>query len=172
MSDAGTPAISDPGAVLVRAVQAAGLRVMPIPGASSVTAALSASGVLTTEMGNGVAGMAGGWFFAGFLSAKGRERQQALAALQAENRAVVLLEAPHRIVALCEALASQMGERHITLARELTKQFESIITIPAAEIILLGCSVQTAVVSLQFMRLCGFFSHTSKSFRKHLHPDR
>lgn len=131
VSDAGTPAISDPGAVLVRAVQAAGLRVMPIPGASSVTAALSASGVLTTEMGNGVAG---GWVFAGFLPAKGSERQQALAALQTENRAVVLLEAPHRIVALCEALASQMGERHITLARELTKQFESIVTMPAAEL--------------------------------------
>lgn len=134
VSDAGTPAISDPGVVLVRAVQAAGLRVMPIPGASSVTAALSASGVLTTEMGNGVAGMAGGWVFAGFLPAKGRERQQALVALQAENRAVILLEAPHRIVALCEALASQMGERHITLARELTKQFESIVTMPAAEL--------------------------------------
>ena len=110
VSDAGTPAISDPGARLVQAVQAAGLRVMPIPGASSVIAALSASGADTVEAASGVAGVDGGWVFAGFLPAKGRERQQALQALQAERRTVVLLEAPHRITALCAELAA-CGDR-------------------------------------------------------------
>lgn len=133
VSDAGTPAISDPGARLVHAVHAAGLRVMPIPGPSSVLAALSASGADTTEAASGVAGANGGWLFAGFLPAKGRERQQMLAALQAERRAVVLLEAPHRIAALCAELAA-LGERPVTLARELTKQFETIVTLPAAKL--------------------------------------
>ena len=95
VSDAGTPAISDPGARLVQAVQAAGLRVMPIPGASSVIAALSASGADTVEAASGVAGVDGGWVFAGFLPAKGRERQQALQALQAERRTVSLRCVPN-----------------------------------------------------------------------------
>lgn len=130
VSDAGTPAISDPGAHLVQAVQAAGLRVMPLPGASSVVTALCASGAVTTAMGNGVAGAEGGWVFAGFLPAKGKERQQALAALQDEKRALVLLEAPHRIGALCKELAL-LQDRPVTVARELSKQFESIVTMPA-----------------------------------------
>ena len=130
VSDAGTPAISDPGARLVQAVQLAGLRAMPIPGASSVITALSVSGVDTVERGNGVAGAEGGWLFAGFLPSKGRERQQALAALLMQRRAVVLLEAPHRIGALCQELAA-LGQRPVTLARELTKQFESVHTLPA-----------------------------------------
>ena len=130
VSDAGTPAISDPGARLVQAVQLAGLRTMPIPGASSVITALSVSGADTVERGNGVAGADGGWLFAGFLPSKGRERQQALAALLAQRRAVVLLEAPHRIGALCQELAA-FGQRPVTLARELTKQFESVHTLPA-----------------------------------------
>ena len=130
VSDAGTPAISDPGARLVQAVQFAGLRAMPIPGASSVITALSISGADTAERGNGVAGAEGGWLFAGFLPSKGRERQQALAALLRQRRAVVLLEAPHRIGALCQELAA-LGQRPVTLARELTKQFESVHTLPA-----------------------------------------
>lgn len=133
VSDAGTPAISDPGARLVQAAQAAGLRVMPIPGPSSVLAALSVSGADTAEAASGVAGANGGWLFAGFLPAKGRERQQMLESLRAERRTVVLLEAPHRIAALCAELAA-LGGRTITLARELTKQFESIVTLPAAEL--------------------------------------
>ncbi len=130
VSDAGTPAISDPGARLVQAVHLAGLRTMPIPGASSVITALSVSGADTVERGNGVAGADGGWLFAGFLPSKGRERQQALAALLAQCRAFVLLEAPHRIGALCQELAA-FGQRPVTLARELTKQFESVHTLPA-----------------------------------------
>ena len=123
VSDAGTPAISDPGARLVAAVAAAGYRVMPLPGASSVTALLSASG-MTGE---------GGFVFTGFLSSKATERQRAIDTLMGETRAVVLLEAPHRIEALAQAL-SQLGSRLITVGRELTKQFETVHTLPAHQL--------------------------------------
>ena len=123
VSDAGTPAISDPGARLVAAVAAAGYRVMPLPGASSVTALLSASG-MTGE---------GGFVFTGFLSSKATERQRAIDTLMGESRAVVLLEAPHRIEALAQAL-SQLGSRLITVGRELTKQFETVHTVPAHQL--------------------------------------
>jgi len=120
VSDAGTPAISDPGARLVAAVRQAGFRVLPLPGASSVTTALSASGMTGED----------GFVFAGFLPSKSGERQQAVQDLAQESRAVVLLEAPHRIEALAQALAV-LGERRVTLGRELTKQFEQIETLPA-----------------------------------------
>jgi 16S rRNA (cytidine1402-2'-O)-methyltransferase len=123
VSDAGTPAISDPGARLVAAVRQAGYRVLPLPGASSVTTALSASG-MTGEQG---------FVFAGFLPSKSGERQQAVQALAQESRAVVLLEAPHRIEALAQALAV-LGERRVTLGRELTKQFEQIETLAAEDL--------------------------------------
>ena len=123
VSDAGTPAISDPGARLVAAVRQAGFRVMPLPGASSVTTALSASG-MTGD---------GGFVFAGFLSSKASERQLAVQHLAQESRAVVLLEAPHRIEALALALAA-LGPRRVTLGRELTKQFEQIETLPAQDL--------------------------------------
>jgi 16S rRNA (cytidine1402-2'-O)-methyltransferase len=123
VSDAGTPAISDPGARLVAAVRQAGFRVMPLPGASSVTTALSAAG-MTGD---------GGFVFAGFLSSKATERQLAVQQLAQESRAVVLLEAPHRIEALAQALAV-LGPRRVTLGRELTKQFEQIETLPAQDL--------------------------------------
>ena len=123
VSDAGTPAISDPGARLVAAVRQAGFRVMPLPGASSVTTALSASGMTGDS----------GFVFAGFLSSKATERQLAVQKLAQESRAVVLLEAPHRIEALAQALAV-LGKRPITLGRELTKQFEQIETLPAQDL--------------------------------------
>ncbi len=122
-SDAGTPGISDPGARLAAAVQAAGLRVVPLPGASSVTAVLSVAGS-TGE---------GGFVFAGFLPAKAGERDAAVAALAQEARAVVLLEAPHRIEALARSLA-QLGPRPLTVGRELTKQFEQVATLPCADV--------------------------------------
>ncbi len=123
VSDAGTPAISDPGARLVAAVRQAGFRVMPLPGASSVTTALSASG-MTGDVG---------FVFAGFLSSKATERQLAVQQLAQESRAVVLLEAPHRIEALAQALAV-LGQRRVSLGRELTKQFEQIETLPAQDL--------------------------------------
>jgi 16S rRNA (cytidine1402-2'-O)-methyltransferase len=122
MSDAGTPGISDPGARLVAACHAAGLRVMPLPGASSVITALSAAGVCDD----------GAFVFQGFLPARGQERQTALHGLAAEQRTVVLLEAPHRIASLCTDLAT-LGTRPVTLARELTKQYEDVVTLPASQ---------------------------------------
>lgn len=122
VSDAGTPGISDPGAILAEVVSQAGYRILPLPGASSVTAALSAAGLTGPH--------AHGYVFAGFLPAKGKVRQEAVAQLASEPRAVVLLESPHRILDLAQALSS-LQERPITLAREITKQFEQIHTLAA-----------------------------------------
>ncbi len=124
VSDAGTPAVSDPGARLVAACAAAGQRVVPLPGASSVTTAISATGLAGD----------GGFVFAGFLPAKAGERASAVDALSREARPVVLLEAPHRINALAESLHT-LGERRVTLARELTKQFEQIVTLACRELL-------------------------------------
>ena len=127
VSDAGTPGVSDPGARLVAAVHAAGLRALPLPGASSVTAALSVAGAVAPAQGEA------GFVFAGFLPPKSAERQRAVATLAQEPRSVVLLEAPHRIADLAQALAV-LGARPVTLARELTKQFEEIATLPAQDL--------------------------------------
>lgn len=123
VSDAGTPAVSDPGARLVRQVQAAGLRVMPLPGASSVTALLSACGSITTDTS--------GFVFLGFLPSKVAERERAVHSISLDGRTQVLLEAPHRIEALAQALAI-LGDRMVTVGRELTKQFEEIATLSAS----------------------------------------
>ncbi|MDD5028615.1 MAG: 16S rRNA (cytidine(1402)-2'-O)-methyltransferase [Rhodoferax sp.] len=127
VSDAGTPAISDPGARLVAAVTQAGLRVLPLPGASSVTTVLSVAGLATPTAPD-----AQGFVFAGFLPSKASERAAAVQALANEARAVVLLEAPHRIEALALALAP-LGQRALTVGRELTKQFEDVKTLTAAD---------------------------------------
>ncbi|MDZ5458147.1 16S rRNA (cytidine(1402)-2'-O)-methyltransferase [Azohydromonas lata] len=123
VSDAGTPAVSDPGAVLVAAVREAGYRVVPIPGASSAVTALSAAGDARTS----------GFTFVGFLPAKGAERKAALQALAAQPQAQVLFEAPHRVQTLAAELAQAMPQRQLSCCRELTKQFESIHTLAAAE---------------------------------------
>jgi len=125
VSDAGTPGISDPGARLVAQLRKDHVRVVPLPGASSVTTLLSAAGVDDST--------AAGFVFIGFLPAKATERAAALQSLQQQARAVVLLEAPHRIAALAQALAA-WGNRTVTIGRELTKQFEDIHTLPAAEL--------------------------------------
>lgn len=127
VSDAGTPGISDPGARLVAAVQAQGLRSLPLPGASSVTALLSVSGASPDRS------FGQGFVFQGFLPSKAAERERAVHSLAVQTRAVVLLEAPHRIEALLQAL-SALGDRLITLGRELTKQFEEIVTLPAQQL--------------------------------------
>ncbi len=124
VSDAGTPGLSDPGAVLVAAVRAAGYRVLPIPGASAALAAISVAG----EVGSPA------FAFAGFLPAAPGERTQALTALLARPEAQVVFEAPHRIEALCRALGDAAPRRTVTLCRELTKQFETIVTLPASEL--------------------------------------
>ncbi len=127
VSDAGTPGVSDPGARLVAAVRAGQLQVLPVPGPSSITAALSVAGA---DMGGADHP---GFVFAGFLGSKAQERAASVAALAAEPRVVVLLEAPHRIAALADALTA-LGPRPLTVARELTKQFEEVTTLPAAEL--------------------------------------
>jgi len=126
VSDAGTPAISDPGARLVAGVRQAGIKVVPLPGASSVTTALSVAGITPDAQ------QQGGFVFAGFLSSKTTERDHAVQALASDARAVVLLEAPHRIEALAQALAV-LGQRQLTVGRELTKQFEDITTLAAQD---------------------------------------
>ena len=124
VSDAGTPAVSDPGAALVAAVRAAGLACMPIPGASSAVTALSAAGDAEAR----------GFAFIGFLPAKAGERDALLAALaQRHGESLVLFEAPHRIAAVLDALAAALPARRLTIARELTKRFEEIATLDARD---------------------------------------
>lgn len=123
VSDAGTPAVSDPGARLVAAVRAAGQTVVPIPGASAVTTALSAAGVES-----------GTWLFHGFLPPKSGARRGQLQTLAALPTALVFYEAPHRIEETLADMAAVLDDaREVTLARELTKRFESIITLPLRE---------------------------------------
>jgi 16S rRNA (cytidine1402-2'-O)-methyltransferase len=126
-SDAGTPALSDPGAVLVAAVAAAGHAVVPIPGASSAAAALSVAG--------DAAGRAAalGFRFVGFAPTKGRERADALARLAADDCTQIVFEAPHRVASLARDLAELAPQRRITVCRELTKQFESVVTMASAD---------------------------------------
>jgi 16S rRNA (cytidine1402-2'-O)-methyltransferase len=124
ISDAGTPAVSDPGAALVAAAQAAGYRTIPIPGASSAVAALSVAGDVT-----GAA-----FTFIGFLPARGGDRLKALKALAANRSTQVLFEAPHRIADLARSLADLCGDRPVTTCRELTKQFETVATMAASHL--------------------------------------
>jgi 16S rRNA (cytidine1402-2'-O)-methyltransferase len=120
VSDAGTPGVSDPGAKLVEGVRSAGFRVVPLPGASSITTLLSVAGITQSDH----------FTFMGFLPTKAMERDAAILKLQALTGSIVLLEAPHRILAVAKAL-SILGDRSITVGRELTKQFEEIATFPA-----------------------------------------
>lgn len=116
VSDAGTPLISDPGYRLVQAALAAGITVVPIPGASAVIAALSVSGMATDRFS-----------FEGFLPAKQGARQEQLRSLGIESRTLVFYEAPHRIKASLKDVVLILGaERQVTLARELTKRFEQV----------------------------------------------
>jgi len=116
VTDAGTPAVSDPGARVVAAVRAAGLTVIPIPGANAAVAALSAAGFNTPH-----------FLFYGFLPAKGGERRTALQSLLALTYTLVFYEAPHRVADTVADLVTVFGDtREIVFARELTKTFEEI----------------------------------------------
>ena len=124
ISDAGTPLVSDPGFILVRAAREAGLKVIPVPGASSILAALSCSGLPTDR-----------FVFEGFLPAKAGTRQNRLQALSMETRTLVFFEAPHRILACLEDMQAAFGEsRRATLARELTKTYETFLSGTLAEL--------------------------------------
>lgn len=115
VSDAGTPGISDPGAVVVTILREAGIKVVPIPGASAVITALSAAGITTN-----------GFYFHGFLPASGAQRRKALENLKSLTVTLVFYEAPHRVLESVADMAALLGaERRLTIARELTKTFET-----------------------------------------------
>lgn len=122
VSDAGTPAISDPGALVVEAAHAAGIRVVPVPGANAAVAAYSASGFLADR-----------FLFAGFLPASAGARRKALTALDMACP-IILYEAPHRVLDTVADLCTAFGAaREIVFARELTKKFEEIARMPLGE---------------------------------------
>lgn len=123
VSDAGSPGISDPGAILVRAVRAAGLSVVPLPGPSALICALSAAGLDAPH-----------FLFYGFLPSKPALRRKELDNLKTLPYTLAFYEAPHRIVeTVADLLQILGGEREITFARELTKLFESIHSCSLAE---------------------------------------
>jgi len=125
ISDAGTPLISDPGYRLVSRVHEQGYRVVPIPGASAVIAALCAGGLATDR-----------FVFEGFLPAKSAARRKVLEACAGEDRTLVFYEAPHRIAdSIADMVAVFGGERVAVLARELTKQYETIRRLPLGELL-------------------------------------
>ena len=124
VSDAGTPAISDPGAYLVKACRAAGVAVIALPGASSVTTALSGAGLRTDR-----------FCFAGFLPTKSKARQTVLRDYLSRPETLVLFESPHRIEDLLKDVQAVMGpERIVAIAREITKKFEEYLIGPVADI--------------------------------------
>ncbi len=123
ITDAGTPAVSDPGARLVARVRAAGFRVVPLPGPCAAVTALSAAGLSEAH-----------FLFYGFLPAKAKQREEALRSLADLPFALIFYEAPHRVLATVAALAAVFGgTRTLVIARELTKLFETIHVCPLAE---------------------------------------
>lgn len=123
VSDAGTPGVSDPGARIVDAVREAGLRVMPLPGASAAISALSASGLVNDQ-----------FYFVGFLPAKGKQREAILTSMRAVPATLIFYEAPHRIAETIDALTAVFEpERQVVFARELTKLFEEIHRCPLSQ---------------------------------------
>ncbi|MGQ0442445.1 MAG: 16S rRNA (cytidine(1402)-2'-O)-methyltransferase [Methylophilaceae bacterium] len=114
VTDAGTPAVSDPGAIAVAAAAAAGFKVVPVPGVSAVVAALSASGIC-----------ANGFTFVGFLPASSSARKKALSTLLAHPYTLAFYEAPHRVLESMADMGAMFGVRNIVIARELTKTFET-----------------------------------------------
>ena len=115
ITDAGTPAISDPGEVLVRMCHEQGITVTSLPGPAACITALTLSGLSTRR-----------FCFEGFLPAEKKEKAAVLKELQNESRTLILYEAPHHLVRTLEELYEALGERRITLCRELTKKFETI----------------------------------------------
>jgi len=116
VTDAGTPAVSDPGAVAVRAAREAGYRVVPIPGASALVAAVSASGLID-----------GPFLFAGFLPRSGEERRATLGRATAAGVPLVLFESPNRLAATLADLETWLGDVEAVVARELTKLHEEVV---------------------------------------------
>lgn len=116
ITDAGTPAISDPGEVLVAKCHEAGITVTSLPGAAACITALTLSGLSTRR-----------FCFEAFLPADKKEKAEILEELKEESRTIILYEAPHHLVRTLEELLHALGDRRITLCRELTKKFETVI---------------------------------------------
>ena len=123
VSDAGTPAVCDPGAKLAARVREAGFKVVPVVGASAVMGALSVAGVTESD-----------FYFNGFLPPKAGERQKLLAKWAEADFPIVMFETPHRIEASLADMAAQFPNRRLTLAREITKTFETFLSGTVAEI--------------------------------------
>lgn len=123
VSDAGTPAVCDPGAKLAARVHEAGFKVVPVVGASAVMGALSVAGVTESD-----------FYFNGFLPPKAGERQKLLAKWAEADFPIVMFETPHRIEASLADMVAQFPERRLTLAREITKTFETFLSGTVAEI--------------------------------------
>lgn len=123
VSDAGTPAVCDPGAKLAARVREAGFKVVPVVGASAVMGALSVAGVTESD-----------FYFNGFLPPRAGERQKLLAKWAEADFPIVMFETPHRIEASLADMATQFPERRLTLAREITKTFETFLSGTVAEI--------------------------------------
>lgn len=122
ITDAGTPAISDPGEVLVRLSQEAGITVTSLPGASACITALTLSGLSTRR-----------FCFEGFLPSDKKEKAEVLELLSEENRTIILYEAPHHLLRTLKELYAVLGERKAVLCRELTKKFETVIRTSLSE---------------------------------------
>ena len=123
VSDAGTPAVSDPGARLVRAARAAGHRVVPIPGANALATAVSAAGLAAER-----------FVFIGFLPTQAKARGECLATIAQLPVALVFYEAPHRVTGTVAELMRALDlQRTLVVARELTKRFETIASMPLAD---------------------------------------
>lgn len=116
ITDAGTPAISDPGEVLVKMCQENGITVTSLPGPAACITALTLSGLSTRR-----------FCFEGFLPSDKKEKKEILTELAGESRTIILYEAPHHLVRTLEELYQALGERRITLCRELTKRFETVM---------------------------------------------
>lgn len=116
ITDAGTPAISDPGEVLVAKCQEAGIPVTSLPGPAACITALTLSGLSTRR-----------FCFEGFLPADKKEKEEILSELKEESRTILLYEAPHHLLRTLKELYETLGDRRITLCRELTKKFETVL---------------------------------------------
>lgn len=126
ITDAGTPAVSDPGEVLVRKCQEAGITVTSLPGPAACITALTLSGLPTRR-----------FCFEGFLPADKKEKAQILKELQEESRTIILYEAPHHLVRTLGELNEALGNRRLTLCRELTKRFETVLPTTIEDALLL-----------------------------------
>lgn len=124
ISDAGTPLISDPGYFLAKSAQEAGIKVVPVPGCCAFVTALSASGLPSDRFS-----------FRGFLPAAKKDKREALVQLEHEQSTTIFYESTHRILDTVTTIVEVLGARNLCLARELTKQFETIVTAPAPQVL-------------------------------------